>query len=183
MNIKKGLTLVAIGFLFVLVNFNLTLNGFKINVTPDFIGWILLTMAFYQLGSYVTGRKYFVYISLIMAIISGAYWVLQTFKPELLPAFDVIKIFMNIMDAIYMFVLFGVLKEIAHDYGSKREDAITTLRYINLAVNVAFAVLSAVATRMSIETLAAIVSIAGIIGLVAAIISAITLFGLEKDVQ
>ena len=183
MNIKKGLTLTAFGFLFLLVNFNLTINGSKLNVTPDFIGWILLTMAFSQLGSYVKGRKYLVYISLIMAIISGAHWAIELFKPELLPAFDAIQIFINVMDAVYMFVLFGVLKEIAHDNGSIKEATISTLRYVNLAVSAILVVVSLLAGRMNIDALASIVAIVGVIGLVAAVISAVTLFKLKKDLN
>ena len=41
MDLRKGLSYVAFGFLFTLINFNLTVNGQAISITPNFIGWIL----------------------------------------------------------------------------------------------------------------------------------------------
>ena len=52
MNLRKGLTLIAFGFLFTLIDLNLTLNGKTLNVTPDFIGWILMYLAIDNLGDY-----------------------------------------------------------------------------------------------------------------------------------
>ena len=48
MNIKKAISLAAFGFMFVLVDFNLTLDGHTICVTPDFVGWILFYLAYQQ---------------------------------------------------------------------------------------------------------------------------------------
>ena len=77
MNIKKGISLIAFGFAFVLVNLTLTLNGRSICVTPDFVGWILFFMSFDLLGSYIADKAYMKWISLILAIVTGAIWMLR----------------------------------------------------------------------------------------------------------
>ena len=48
MNIQKALTFIAFGFLFTLLNININ----SINFTPSFIGWILLFLAYDNLGTY-----------------------------------------------------------------------------------------------------------------------------------
>ena len=83
MNIKKGLSYVAFGFLFTLVNFNLTLNGGTLNVMPDFVGWILFFLAFDKLGTYISDKKYMKWISLILAVVTAALWILGMAKPEI----------------------------------------------------------------------------------------------------
>ena len=83
MNIKKGISLIAFGFAFVLVNLTLTLNGRSICVTPDFVGWILFFMSFDLLGSYIADKAYMKWISLILAIVTGAIWMLKIAAPEM----------------------------------------------------------------------------------------------------
>ena len=66
LNLKKGLSFVAFGFFFTLINLNLTLNGAKLDVTPDFIGWILFFLAFDLLGTYVKDKLYLKWLSLVL---------------------------------------------------------------------------------------------------------------------
>ena len=75
----KSTGLKAFGFLFTLINLNLTLNGKTLNITPDFIGWILFFLAFDRLGSYVKGKEYLKWMSLVLAILSAALWVFPCF--------------------------------------------------------------------------------------------------------
>ena len=69
MNIKKGISYVAFGFLFTLVNFNLTINSVSICVTPDFIGWLLFFLAFDKLGTYISDKSYMKWNALVMSLI------------------------------------------------------------------------------------------------------------------
>ena len=52
MDLKKGLTYVSFGILFTLADFYLSIGNFQINIFPDFIGWILLYLAFDKFGEY-----------------------------------------------------------------------------------------------------------------------------------
>ena len=83
MNLKRGLSLIAFGFLFTLMNINLTFNGFKINIMPDFVGWLLFFLAFGSLGVFAEGLKWLRWVALVLMVISAAFWALEILKPEL----------------------------------------------------------------------------------------------------
>ena len=118
MDIKKAIKLIAFGFMFTLVDFNLTLNGTTINVTPDFIGWILMYLAYDKLGDYMNGKSYMKILSLVLIVLSGALWLGDIVKPDLNTS--IIKTIANIASAVYMFVLCTVLEKLAHDLSQYR---------------------------------------------------------------
>ena len=180
MDVKKGLSYVAFGFLFTLVNINLSFNGTTVNIMPDFVGWILLFLAFDQLGSYMEEKSYLKWISLIMIILTAVRWVLDVFMTEI--NIDILSTVSAIISAVYMFMLFGVLEKIARDYGSQRESTLHMVKILNLALYIAFALLgllTLVTESMGIGTLTLIV---GIAALVTAIITLVTLFKLKKEI-
>ena len=180
MDVKKGLSYVAFGFLFTLVNINLSFNGTTVNIMPDFVGWILLFLAFDQLGSYMEEKSYLKWISLIMIILTAVRWVLDVFMTEI--NIDILITVSAIISAVYMFMLFGVLEKIARDYGSQRESTLHMVKILNLALYIAFALLgllTLVTESMGIGTLTLIV---GIAALVTAIITLVTLFKLKKEI-
>ena len=181
MDIKKGLSYVAFGFLFTLVNFNLTLNGGTVNVMPDFVGWILFFLAFDKLGTYISDKKYMKWISLILAVVTAALWILGMAKPEL--DVDVFNTLAAVVSAVYMFILFGVLENIARDYKSSRAETIRMLKILNLVLYVAFMVLALAYYFVKEDALAVITAFIGITMLVAAIFTAFVLFALRKEVK
>ncbi|MBQ7064271.1 MAG: hypothetical protein IJM90_05235 [Firmicutes bacterium] len=186
MNLKKGLSNIAIGFLFILVSINITLNGAKLELTPDFIGWILFYLAFDQLGDYISDRPYMKWVPLAMAFMTGFTWVRDLFLPELLISPIVISI-LSVISAVYMFVLLGVLKTIAEDLNSPRAGTIGTLRVLNFGISIALAVLAyAIAvtygSRIS-NILALLFTALGVVAIIAAIVTAVVLFKLSGEVQ
>ena len=181
MDIKKGLSFVAFGFLFTLVNFNLTLNGSSLNVMPDFVGWILFYFAFDRLGTYISDKKYLKWISLILALLTAALWIFELAKPEL--NVDIFNTATTAAAAFYMFILFGVLENIAKDYNSSRTDTIRMLKILNLGLYIAFIVFALVYYFTRENTFAVITAFIGIVMLVAAIFTAFVLFGLRKEVK
>ena len=136
MNLKKGLSFVAFGFFFTLVNVNLRLNGTAVNITPDFVGWILLFLAFDKLGDYVAGKVYIKWLSLLLIVMSAAEWIYEVVKPEL--DTGAVKTFNTVLGGIYMFLLLGVLAEIARDYSSPRAGILGVLRFLNPALLLGF---------------------------------------------
>ena len=181
MDIKKGLSYVAFGFLFTLVNFNLTLNGGTVNVMPDFVGWILFFLAFDKLGTYISDKKYMKWVSLVLAVFAAALWILGMAKPEL--NVDVFNTLAAVVGAIYMYILFGVLENIARDYKSSRAETIRMLKILNLVLYVAFMVLALAYYFVKEDALAVITAFIGITMLVAAIFTAFVLFALRKEVK
>ena len=104
MDIKKGISYIAFGFLFTLLNINLNFNGTSINITPDFVGWILMFLAFDHLGQYVENKGYLKWIALILAILTGVIWVYGLVKPEL--SIDTVKTVVSFAGVVFMFILF-----------------------------------------------------------------------------
>lgn len=182
MDLKKALTYVAVGFLFTLVNLNITLNGTTINVTPDFIGWILFFFAYDKLGSYMEDKIYMKWLALVLAIISAATWLLQLTKPE----FDIsiLTTIVSTVSMVYLFILLKTLEKVAKDYGSNTQSTILILKYINVFLNIAFIVVALLAAN-NLEN-SALIMATGMIGamaLMAAVFTCLSLFRLRKDVN
>ena len=180
MDIKKGLSYVAFGFLFTLVNFNLTFNGTTVNIVPDFIGWILFFLAYDKLGDYLKDKIYLKWMSLGLAIFTAVEWILAIAKPEL--SMDIVKTVMDIVSIVYTFILFGALEKIAYDYGSDKESTIHILKYLNIAIYALF-VAAALLSALVDEKYAVFALVFGLAALVAAIITCVVLFKLKKEIS
>ena len=63
------------GFFFVYLNFNLTINGFGLNLIPDFVGYILLYQAAGTLAGESGQFRKLQPFSVAMAIYTGILWV------------------------------------------------------------------------------------------------------------
>ena len=181
MDIKKGLLYVAAGFFFTLVNLNITLNGSTFNLTPEFVGWILMFLAFDRLGTYVEGKRYLKWISLILAIVTAGIWLMALIKPEL-SVFPVNTI-ASLMAAFYEFVLFGCLQKIAADYGSKRADTLGMLRIINLVLYLGLTVTGFLAAMGRSAAYAGVFILSGACALVAAVATMVVLFKLNREIS
>ena len=180
MNIKKALSFAAFGFLFTLVNINLTFNTTEINVTPDFIGWILFFVGFDRFGTYVEKKKYLKLLSFLLLIISAALWAFDLFRLDL--PVTIVKVVANVLSAIYFFGLFGVLTKVAQDCDSQHTDTIRYLKYINVILFLLLSVLGLFADRLSIPVLATVFTALGVPALICAIISMVVLFRLRKEI-
>ena len=172
MDIKKGITYIAFGFLFTLVNINLTVNGATLNITPDFVGWILMFFAFDKLNGYMEGKDYMKWIALILAIMTGVIWICGLVKPEL--NIEIVKTIVSVLEVAYMFVLFGILEKIARDHAPAFEKNISILKIVNLVLYIAFFVTALLAAQDQ-ETYAMLAFVFGTAMLVSAIITAVTL--------
>ena len=181
MNLKKALSLIAFGFLFTLVSINLTVNGQKINLTPDFIGWILMMVAFDNLGDYVKDKMYLKWMSLILAVAYAVLWIFSLVKPEL--NLGILNTCAAIVSSVYMFMLFGILEKIAHDIGSARESTIRMLKILNLGSYLAVLVCGLVFTKTEAPVFGVLVLVFGVAIIVCAVITAVVLFKLKKEMD
>ena len=181
MDLEKGISYIAFGFLFTLVNLNLTFNGATVNFMPSFIGWFLIFLACGEFGEYSDEKPYLKWFALVLALCSAAVWMLETFKPELLA--DTIKTVVACAEAICMFILFGVLENIAGDLNSSRAGTISFLKYFNLIIYIAFAGLTILGAALNNDGLILTGVFAGFLCLAAAIYTMFVLFGLRKEVK
>ena len=181
MNIKKGITLIAVGFLFTLVNINITLNGNQISVTPDFIGWILFFLAFSELGQYINDKPYMKWLALVQVVLCAVSWILSIVSPGLNVSW--LQMIINALSAVYMYILFIALEKVAADYNSKKEGTIRFLKYFNVASYVLLLIANLIAGGTNISTLSIIVIVAVVFAFAAAIMTAVVLFGLRKEIN
>ena len=181
MDLKKGLSFVAFGFLFTLVNFNLTFPSGTVNIMPDFVGWILLTMAFAMLGTYTEDKAILKVLSIIMIVVSGALWALDFISTN----FDDywIKLTGNILSAVYMFILLGCLEKVSSDYGSDKGITLRTLKILTVVINVVLILIALLSRFASLEIIVPAVAVVGVVALVTAVVLAAALFGLRKDIN
>ena len=181
MDLKKALTYVAIGFLFTLINLNITIGTITINFTPDFVGWILFFLAFDKLGSYVEGKTYLKWMALVLAIISTAIWVLELAKQQL--DISILSTIVSLVSLIYLFIFLGVLEKIAADQGSNTASTLHMLKYVNAFLDVAFVVVAVITGfNQNNQVLIMVTALLGALALVSAVFICLTLFRLRKDV-
>ena len=178
MDLKKALTYVAIGFLFTLINLNITIGTITINFTPDFVGWILF---FDKLGSYVEGKTYLKWMALVLAIISTAIWVLELARQQL--DISILSTIVSLVSLIYLFIFLGVLEKIAADQGSNTASTLHMLKYVNAFLDVAFVVVAVITGfNQNNQVLIMVTALLGALALVSAVFICLTLFRLRKDV-
>ena len=181
MDLKKALTYVAIGFLFTLINLNITIGTITINFTPDFVGWILFFLAFDKLGSYVEGKTYLKWMALVLAIISTAIWVLELARQQL--DISILSTIVSLVSLIYLFIFLGVLEKIAADQGSNTASTLHMLKYVNAFLDVAFVVVAVITGfNQNNQVLIMVTALLGALALVSAVFICLTLFRLRKDV-
>ena len=181
MNLKKGLSFVAFGFFFTLINLNLTLSGAKLNVTPDFIGWILFFLAFDHLGAYVKDKVYLKWLSLLLIVMTAAEWGMEIVKPEL--STGALKTFITVISGVYMFLLFGSLERIAADFRSPRESTIRILKILNIILYLGFVAAALAAAPDGASAIMALAVVLGIAALAAAIVTMVVLFKLRREIS
>ncbi|MBR3358555.1 MAG: hypothetical protein IKG46_12130 [Solobacterium sp.] len=181
MDIKKALKMTAFGFMFTLINLNLTLNGHTLNVMPDFIGWILLFIAFDKFGEYKDSMPWLKWMSAAIGAASFVQWVMGIANPEM----DIRYLITcaEIAAAVYNFLFFGILIHVAEDMNSGVTERLSFLRYFNAVIYAALAVLSLVAAPENVAFIAMGVLILGLAALIAAIVTMFTLFKLSKEAE
>lgn len=197
LSLKRGLSFVAFGFLFTLVNLNLKFNGATVNVIPDFIGWALLFRAYDMLGHYTEGKQYLKWTFLILLILSAVTWTYDLFMPEQ-AAPQLLYTVITLISVVAMFLFFGVLEKIAADYQSPRQSMLRMLKYINVVLHAAVVILAMLYAGTISEgaasaadvvgtpyqvTLVTMMGVAGVAALVSAIVTAVVLFKLKGEIS
>ncbi|MDO4192301.1 MAG: hypothetical protein Q4D24_03275 [Erysipelotrichaceae bacterium] len=179
MNIQKALSFIAFGFLFTLLNININ----SINITPSFIGWILLFLSYDPLGKYTEGKIWLKWIALVLTVLTFAIWILGLTSPDF--STRVLDAVASVTSAVYMYFLLGILENVANDYGSGLSRKLHTVKYVNL---VAVCLLELVAIQVSSmgtpdTTISVIVVALLFLTLILAIYMMFLLFRLRRDIK
>ena len=179
MNVPKGVKYAALGFLFQLLNVNLNFGSVVINIIPEFVGWIFLFLACGLLADYLRNSTWMKPVALVLIVVTAALWVLDIAKIEV----PYIGIVVGIITAIFMFVFFGALEKIAAEVESPRQSTLSTLKYLNLIVYILLVVAAVIISASGSHAFAAIFVLTGVVGLVAAIVTAVVLFKFSNEIQ
>ena len=123
MNIKKGIRLIAIGFLFTLININVTVNEHVINIMPDFVGWILIGIACTKLGDYVKGKPFYMIGAILLGICNLAIALVTLFLPKM--DITIYKTGVSVLTIIYVFALLTLIEKIAGSNPDVADDLIS----------------------------------------------------------
>ncbi|MCR5006455.1 MAG: hypothetical protein K6A77_11200 [Clostridiales bacterium] len=183
MDLKKAISLIAFGFLFIFVNLNLSFTNLTINILPVFIGWFLLFLAFTPLGVYMEGKSYMHWIPLVLTAASCAFWVIDIARPQLDdPVLSVVRFILNLVSAGYWFILFGILEKIANDTGTTKGPRIHVIKVVSLVLYIAVTILALLVIQVQTAALATLFMLCSIVLIVVVIIALFTLFGLRKDI-
>ena len=181
MTLKKGLTFVAFGFLFISVNINLNLNHLVLDLLPAFVGWIFFALAYSKLGSYTAYRQQFCWIPILLAVYTALDWLLAMLDIALnLPLLNIASL---ILEAVYMFQLFGCLEGVASDHAPRLEPRIHRLKTLYLALLIAvFASLVLALAAPAAKLFSVLTLLTALAFLVVIILICVTLFRLRKAI-
>ena len=128
MDLKKGLTYIARGYLFVLLDFSLDLTDIRvsIDILPDFIGWFFIFIAIDCLGEYITDRSFTKWTAIAMVILT----ILEIFIwPEDESAgITILYVLIDVISTACLYTILGAVEKIARDLESPRETTIRKLK-------------------------------------------------------
>ena len=157
-------------------------DGLRINVLPDFIGWIFILIGMLKIRRYFGQKKYMTVMAAFMIITSAVQYFFEIFHPETRLA--VLNIICNLVTTIFMFLLFGTLEQIAADHRSKRQSILGYLKIATVCVDGIITLISLIAlSERNLELLALIFTVMGVVLLGIAVISAVVLFQFARDFE
>ncbi len=174
MKIKNGLRLIAIGFIFTLVNINITFDKTQINIMPDFIGWILIAAASIILKEYTKKNPFYLIGAILLAISDAAFMIIELAFPKL--NISIYQTAASLFSIFYIFLLLRKIEKIGKDKGYNDVASVRILRYVYVIVYLIFQALTLAADYLPVKVLAVLFSISGIAALVTAIATAFVLF-------
>ncbi len=176
-DVRKGLSLIAFGFLFILLN--ITINN--VPISPSFIGWLLFFIAYPYIEKYADGKDYLKWAALILTIVTAVQWVLEIVKAPV--DFGVLKSIVAVANAVFMFLFFGVLEKIARSFSlEQRAGKLSTLKYVNLISYFGTVVFSILYSFRQSTLFAVVAFLCGVVAIIFAIITCVTLFKLKNEI-
>ena len=188
MNLNKALSFLAYGFLLILININITVGELTVNLTPSFVGWFLMFLAYEPLGNYTRGNTLRKWVPLALAVIGAVMTVLTFFARQLtidapaLPA--VISGLCSLASVVYMYLLFGTLEDVASDCHPALFGRIRILKYLTIALELAGLAATLyvyyMGASLPVTSYAMVAGVLGLVMLAVAVVTAVTLFQLRK---
>ncbi len=135
MRLKKGMTLIAIGFLFISVQININLKGGVLSLPPTFVGWILFALAYPRIVKYTSYIVSLYWIPIVIAFFSAIGWMLGLVNISIRD--PLIMLAGWILTIVYLVKLLGCLELLARDYARNLVPRVHTLNVLYLSLQIA----------------------------------------------
>ena len=181
MKLNKGLRLIAIGFLFTLINLNITTNNHVINFTPDFIGWILICAGLGNMKNETGSVLMYQVCAVVLAVVSLGLWVAKLIFPKY--DLSIYESVAGLISTLFIFALLSLLEKVARKYHSTHSNDLKVLKFVYLIVYILFQATALTAQILPMEVVAVVATIVGIGALITAIATAIILFKLSFELD
>lgn len=178
--LKKSISMIAVGFVFTLVNINLKFGDTTVNVMPDFIGWLLYFLAFDGLGEYGKGKEYMKWAALPIMMMNIVQYAYTFINPE--AELTILNTVTNLCEVVYLFLLLGIVEMIAEDIGSGQTERIHTVRYLIVAAELFILLFTIFMKKVGISEAVVVMTVA-IVLFIVMILTMIALLKLRKEVK
>ena len=187
MRLKKGMTLIAVGFLFITFYIRIILKGSVLTLPPQFVGWILLVLAYPKIVKYTSYSVSLYWIPLVLAVYSALDWVLGLLNLAL--ALPLLTAAAGILVIVYLVKLLGCLEFLARDYARNLVPRVHTLKVLYLSLMITMNVFSFLLVTLplvggfpALALISILLWIAGLAAAVVSIVICVTLFQRRKAI-
>lgn len=181
MKLNKGLRLIAIGFLFTLINLNITTQNHVINFTPDFVGWILICAGLGNMKNETGSSTLYQIVAIILAVASLGLWVAKLVFPKY--DLSIYQSAAGLVSTLFIFALLSLLEKIARKYHSTHSNDLKILKFVYLIVYILFQATSLTGQLLPIKVVMVVATIVALGALITAIATAIILFKLSFELD
>ena len=137
---KTGIRLIGIGLILTLININVTSGKTQFNLTPDFIGWIFVSIGCVKLGEYVKRRPQYVGGSILLALSELALFVVDFIYPK--KNFSMYQGIVVLLEMLYVTMLLSLLEKIGKKENYDRTDSVRILKYVYVIICFIYAALT-----------------------------------------
>ena len=187
MRLKKGMTLIAVGFLFITFYIRIILKGSVLTLPPQFVGWILFVLAYLKIVKYTSYSVSLYWIPLVLAVYSALDWVLGLLNLALV--LPLLTAAAGILVIVYLVKLLGCLEFLARDYARNLVPRVHTLKVLYLSLMIVMNVFSFLLVTLplvggfpALALISILLWIAGLAAAVVSIVICVTLFQLRKAI-
>ena len=179
MELKKRIRLIAVGFIFTLININVNTGRMTINIMPDFLGWLIIAIACAKKDENMKNPMYTIG-AVILSLCEAALLVYRIVYPKRDIALYTSAI--SFISLIYVFPLLTRIEKIAKKNGYDKVSSLRILKYLYTITYILTIALGLAQNLLPADLLAILLTICGLIVLAVAVLTIVVLFGMSARI-
>ncbi len=176
----KGINYTAIGLLFMVLSINIDFGVFRINIIPDWVGFILM---FFSLCEFEDDRhKHLLLkiVSIIGALFAIAEWIIEILNNPI--DITMFSFVFSLLKLLMIFAVLGIVIRIAKAVKSPYAQKLNVTRTVML-LGLVLTLIAAILTYYLDEMFALAATVAGAVVLICAVITIIMMNGFKKELK